>query len=98
MKALGYVDAGGCREPVDATGGGLIYSTREELYAALSRLAYEPGLREALARRAREGFLRLLHTAASPQKLPGSRGIDPARQGSSLRFRARDFNLPQHRR
>ena len=52
-------DAGGCREPVDATGGGLIYSTREELCAALSRLAYEPGLREALARKAREGFLRL---------------------------------------
>ena len=33
---------------------------------SLSRLAYEPGLREALARRAREGFLRL-YTPQSPQ-------------------------------
>ena len=52
-------DAGGCREPVDATGGGLIYQTNEELHVAMSRLAYEPGLREALSRRAREGFVRL---------------------------------------
>jgi glycosyltransferase involved in cell wall biosynthesis len=52
-------DAGGCREPIDATGGGLVYRTSEELRAALSRLADEPGLREHLARRAREGFLRL---------------------------------------
>jgi glycosyltransferase involved in cell wall biosynthesis len=52
-------DAGGCREPVDATGGGLIYQTSEELRAALSRLVHEPGLRETLARQAREGFLRL---------------------------------------
>jgi glycosyltransferase involved in cell wall biosynthesis len=52
-------DVGGAREPIDATGGGLIYQTREELRQALARLAYEPGLREALARRAREGFLRL---------------------------------------
>jgi len=52
-------DAGGCREPVDATGGGLIYRTREQLRTALSRLAYELGLRETLARQAREGFMRL---------------------------------------
>jgi glycosyltransferase involved in cell wall biosynthesis len=52
-------DAGGCREPIDATGGGLVYRTNEELRAALSRLANEPGLRERLARCAREGFLRL---------------------------------------
>ena len=52
-------DAGGCREPVDATGGGLVYRTDEELRAALQRVANEPGLREHLALRAREGFLRL---------------------------------------
>ena len=52
-------DAGGCREPVDATGGGLVYRTSEELRVALSRLVHEPGLRETLAQRAREGFLRL---------------------------------------
>jgi glycosyltransferase involved in cell wall biosynthesis len=52
-------DAGGCREPIDATGGGLVYRTSEELHAALSRLANEPGLRERLAACAREGFLRL---------------------------------------
>jgi len=52
-------DSGGCREPVDATGGGLIYQTSEELRTALSRLVHEPGLRETLARQAREGFIRL---------------------------------------
>ena len=52
-------DAGGCREPVEATGGGLIYQTSEELRAALSRLVHEPGLRDKLAGQAREGFLRL---------------------------------------
>src|SRR5262249_27290113 len=51
-------DAGGCREPIDVTGGGLVYRTSEELRAALSRMVNEPGLRERLARRAREGFLR----------------------------------------
>jgi glycosyltransferase involved in cell wall biosynthesis len=52
-------DAGGCREPVEATGGGLIYRTPEELRAALSRLAQDRELRETLARRGREGFFRL---------------------------------------
>jgi glycosyltransferase involved in cell wall biosynthesis len=52
-------DAGGCREVIDATGGGLVYRTGEELRAALSRVVDEPGLRERLARCAREGFLRL---------------------------------------
>jgi glycosyltransferase involved in cell wall biosynthesis len=52
-------DAGGCREPVDRTGAGLVYRTGEELRAALSRLANEPGLRDNLGRRAREGFLEL---------------------------------------
>jgi glycosyltransferase involved in cell wall biosynthesis len=52
-------DAGGCREPIEATGGGLIYQTSKELRSALSRLAHKPGVREGLAKRAREGFLRL---------------------------------------
>ena len=52
-------DAGGAREPIEATGGGLLYRTSEELREALSRVAYEPGLRETLASRARDGFLRL---------------------------------------
>ena len=52
-------DAGGCREVVEATGGGLIYRTNEELRTALSRLVHERGLRETLGHRAREGFLRL---------------------------------------
>ena len=52
-------DAAGCREPIDATGGGLVYRTSEELRAALSRLANQPALRERLALCAREGFLRL---------------------------------------
>jgi glycosyltransferase involved in cell wall biosynthesis len=52
-------DAGGCREPIDATGGGLVYRTDEELRVALARIVNEPGLRERLALRARDGFLRL---------------------------------------
>src|SRR5262249_13848371 len=52
-------DAGGCREPIDATGGGLVYHTSEDLRLALSRLANDPSLRDHLASRAREGFLRL---------------------------------------
>jgi glycosyltransferase involved in cell wall biosynthesis len=52
-------DAGGAREPIEATGGGLLYRTSGELREALSRVAHEPGLRETLAARARDGFLRL---------------------------------------
>lgn len=52
-------DVGGARELIEATGGGLIYRTSEELRLLLSRVAHEPGFREALAGRARGGFLRL---------------------------------------
>jgi glycosyltransferase involved in cell wall biosynthesis len=52
-------DSGGAGEPIEATGGGLLYQTSEELRAALSRVAHEPRLRETLAGRARNGFLRL---------------------------------------
>jgi glycosyltransferase involved in cell wall biosynthesis len=56
-------DVGGAGESIDATGGGLIYRTSEELRGALARIAYEPGLRQALAGRARNGFLRLYTSA-----------------------------------
>jgi glycosyltransferase involved in cell wall biosynthesis len=36
-----------------------VYRTSEELREALSRVTNEPGLRETLAGRARDGFLRL---------------------------------------
>ena len=52
-------DVGGARELIEATGGGLMYRTSEELRLLLSRVAHEPGFREALAGRARGGFLRL---------------------------------------
>ena len=52
-------DAGGARETIDATGAGLVYRTSDELRLALSRLASEPGLRQSLGERARDGFLRL---------------------------------------
>jgi glycosyltransferase involved in cell wall biosynthesis len=50
-------DVGGSRELVDETGAGFVYRNREELRAALSRLALDIGLRERLGRRARESFL-----------------------------------------
>jgi glycosyltransferase involved in cell wall biosynthesis len=52
-------DVGGAGEAIEATGGGLLYRTSEELRVALSRVAHEPGLRDVLAARARDGFLRL---------------------------------------
>ncbi len=78
-------DVGGAREPIDATGGGLIYRTREELREALARLAYEPGLREALASRAREGFLRLYTVERHVKSYLGLVEFDPTRQGDFLR-------------
>src|SRR5262249_47832309 len=85
-------DAGGCREPIDATGGGLVYRTSEELRAALSRLANEPALRERLALYAREGVLRL----DTPQRhletylahigaITAAKGLHRGHWGASLR-------------
>ena len=51
-------DAGGAGELVEDTGGGIVYRTGGELRQAVSRLAGDPALRDALGRRAREGFLR----------------------------------------
>ena len=56
-------DVGGAGESIEATGGGLIYRTSEELRVTLARVACEPGLRETLAGRARDGFLRLYTSA-----------------------------------
>ena len=56
-------DVGGAVESIEATGGGLIYRTSEDLRGTLARVAHEPGLRQALAGRARDGFLRLYTSA-----------------------------------
>lgn len=52
-------DAGGARELVDATGGGIVYRTDEELLHALHKLAGDSKLRAQLGRRARAGFEKL---------------------------------------
>jgi len=49
-------DAGGSRELVDATGGGIVYRTDAELPHAVHQLAGDRGLRAQLGRRARAGF------------------------------------------
>lgn len=49
-------DAGGSRELIDATGGGMVYQTDEELLDALHRLASDNTLRARLAQRARTGY------------------------------------------
>jgi glycosyltransferase involved in cell wall biosynthesis len=48
--------AGGNREAIDATGGGYVYESREELYQALRALAEGARLRETLGQRARRGY------------------------------------------
>ncbi len=52
-------DAGGSRELVDATGGGLVYRTDPELTNALHRIANDADLRSKLSQQAREGYERL---------------------------------------
>lgn len=52
-------DAGGSRELVDATGGGMVYRTDVELLHALHRLAGDGRLRAQLGLRARAGFEKL---------------------------------------
>lgn len=56
-------DVGGAGESIEATGAGFIYRTSEELRGTLAQIANEPGLRQALAERARDGFLRLYTSA-----------------------------------
>ena len=52
-------DAGGSRELVDATGGGIVYRTDAELLHALHKLAGDSGLRAQLGQCARAGFEKL---------------------------------------
>jgi glycosyltransferase involved in cell wall biosynthesis len=49
-------NAGGSREAIDKTGGGLVYHSREELHHALTMLATDSRLRETLGQRARAGY------------------------------------------
>jgi glycosyltransferase involved in cell wall biosynthesis len=49
-------DAGGSREAIDRTGGGMVYRTREGLRDALMALAQDRNLRKAMGERARVGF------------------------------------------
>lgn len=49
-------NAGGSREAVDKTGGGLVYDSLHELHQALTRLAKNPTFRETLGQRARAGY------------------------------------------
>jgi glycosyltransferase involved in cell wall biosynthesis len=48
--------AGGSVEAVELTGGGLVYERPDELLPLVDRLAQDPALRAALARRAAEGY------------------------------------------
>ncbi len=48
--------AGGNREAIDATGGGYVYESREELHQALTVLAEDSRVREMLGGRARKGY------------------------------------------
>ena len=52
-------DAGGSRELVDATGGGIVYRTDAELLQAVHKLAGDSGLRTQLGQQARAGFEKL---------------------------------------
>lgn len=49
-------NAGGSREAIDKTGGGLVYHSREELHDALTLLAKDFQLRKTLGQRARAGY------------------------------------------
>jgi glycosyltransferase involved in cell wall biosynthesis len=49
-------NAGGAREPVDRTGAGFIYETREEFFNAVHKLATDGALRERMGRQARKGY------------------------------------------
>jgi glycosyltransferase involved in cell wall biosynthesis len=51
-------DAGGTREAIEQTGGGIVYRTAAELRAAVRALAFNDDLRDRLAERARSGYRR----------------------------------------
>jgi len=49
-------NAGGSREAIDKTGGGLVYHSPEELHQALTLMANDFQLRKTLGQRARAGY------------------------------------------
>ena len=49
-------EAGGSREAIDRTGGGMVYRTRQGLRDAVNALAQDRNLRKAVGERARVGF------------------------------------------
>ena len=57
-------DAGGCKEPVENTGGGVVYRNPAELRQALRRLASDRNWRDSLANNARQGYQRHYTIAA----------------------------------
>jgi glycosyltransferase involved in cell wall biosynthesis len=56
-------DAGGSREAIDKTGGGLVYHSCEELHKALTLLATDSRFRETLGQRARAGYTKFYSEA-----------------------------------
>lgn len=48
--------AGGNREAVDKTGGGMVYTSSEEFHHALTKIAKDSQFRETLGRRAWDGY------------------------------------------
>jgi glycosyltransferase involved in cell wall biosynthesis len=57
-------DAGGSTEPIEMTGGGVVYRDPAELRQALHRMAADSDWRASLARNARLGYQRHYSTAA----------------------------------
>lgn len=55
--------AGGSRELIDATGGGFVYNTDDELVSAVKSLAEHPELRAELGKKARAGFVKFYSAA-----------------------------------
>lgn len=52
-------DAGGCREIIDQTEGGIVYQTSDELRDGVQRLAMDQALRHEMGERGRSGVRRL---------------------------------------
>ncbi|MDP9096041.1 MAG: glycosyltransferase family 4 protein [Pseudomonadota bacterium] len=88
-------DAGGCREPVDATGGGIVYRKDPEMREAVHRVAGDKPLRDAMGRLARAGYLHHYtterHVAAYLDIIATVRERAPAAGGSA---RAGDNHVP----
>jgi glycosyltransferase involved in cell wall biosynthesis len=57
-------DLGGLAEVIQESGGGLLYSSDEQLLDALDRIASSPSLRSELAEKGYQGFVRRWCTEA----------------------------------